>query len=54
MSKFIIKDWAGNECFRGKRFSSFEAAWGYIYECYDHLAEEEFNEQMEEYYVEAV
>lgn len=32
MSKFIIKDWAGNICFHGKTFRSFEDGWGYIYE----------------------
>ena len=33
MSKqFIIKDWAGNTCFKGQSFPSFEEAWGFIYE----------------------
>lgn len=31
MSKFIITDWANNVCFKGKRFDSFEDAWGFIY-----------------------
>lgn len=29
---FIIKDWAGNICFCGREFESFEDAWGFIYE----------------------
>ena len=32
MSKFIINDWAGNVCFHGITFETFEDAWGYIYE----------------------
>lgn len=32
MSKFIIKDWACNVKFNGKKFDSFEEAWDHIYE----------------------
>jgi len=32
MKTWIIKDWAGNVIFGGKRFSTFENAWEYIYE----------------------
>jgi len=32
MAKFIIKDWAGNICFHGKTFPSFEDGWSHIYE----------------------
>jgi hypothetical protein len=49
--KYIIKDWMGNTCFKGKTFDSFEDAWGFIYEQYDGLNEKEFDEQMEEYFV---
>ncbi len=29
---YIIKDLAGNTCFKGKTFEDFESAWGFIYE----------------------
>lgn len=48
---FIIQDWTGKVCFHGKEFEGFEEAWGYIYDQYRHLPENEFNEQMGEYYV---
>ncbi len=32
MKVFIIQDWAGNECFQGSTFKTFEDAWEYIYE----------------------
>lgn len=32
MAKFIIKDWAGNLCFFGKRFKSFDAAEDFLSE----------------------
>lgn len=51
MSKFIIKDWADNICFKGKKFDTFEEAWGFIYEKYEHLEERDFDEQMSEYEV---
>jgi hypothetical protein len=56
--KYIIKDWAGNICFKGKQFPSFEDAWGFLYELYDEqkfagtLSEKEFDDQMSEYFVE--
>ena len=39
---FIIKDWAGNQCFGGIEFTTFEDAWEYIYEKFDD--EEEYQE----------
>lgn len=51
MSKFIIQDWAGNVCFSAKEFDSFEDAWGFIYEKFDHLDEDAFDEEMGEYSV---
>lgn len=32
MAKYIIKDWAGNVCFFGQEFTTFEDAWAHIYE----------------------
>lgn len=52
MKAWIIKDWAGNTCFKGREFDSFEDAWGFIYEAYASLCGEEFDEQMGEYFVE--
>lgn len=63
--QFRIEDWAGNILEengrfypprspwvnRGKLFPSFEDAWGHLYEKFDHLPEDEFNEQMGEFYV---
>lgn len=49
--KFIIVDWANNICFKGKTFPSFEDAWGFIREKFDHLPEKEFDEEMGEYSV---
>jgi hypothetical protein len=51
MSKYIIKDWADNACFQGRQFDNFDDAWGYIYELYDGLSENEFDAQMGEYWV---
>lgn len=31
-TKYIIKDWAGNTCFDGIEFDSFDEAWDYIRE----------------------
>lgn len=50
--KFIIKDWAGNICFKGKTFDTFEDAWDYIYNTYAFLPQAEFDAQMGEYFVE--
>lgn len=43
---WIIQDWAGNTCFQGKEFKSFEDGWGFIYETIDDEA------CYEDYYVE--
>lgn len=48
--KFIIKDWANNTLFEGREFSSFEDAWGFIYETFpDEGGEDGF---FDEYFVE--
>lgn len=49
--KYIIKDWANNEMNFGD-FKTFEDAWSFIYEKYQDLNEEDFNDQMSEYFVE--
>lgn len=53
--RFRIVDWAGNDksAYYG-RFDSFEDAWGALYEEFDDLPEDEFNETMSEFYVEEV
>lgn len=49
---FIIKDWADNDLtsYYGK-FKTFEDAWAALYERFSYLSEEDFNRQMEEFYV---
>lgn len=56
MAKFIIKDWAGNTCFKGKTFPSFEDAWEFLYSYpeYEALSDKAFEEAMGEYEVMAV
>lgn len=50
--KYIIINWAGNECFDGRTFKSFELAWGYIYNKFEHIEDEDaFDEEMSEYEV---
>lgn len=49
--KYHIEDWAGNLCFAGRTFNDFEDAWGFIYQTFDHLNEDDFNEQMGEFEV---
>ena len=34
MSTWIIKDWAGNICFKGEEFETFDEAWDFLYEQY--------------------
>ena len=53
MTKFIIKDWANNVCFKGREFDSFEDAWGFLYETYPDY-DSEINGTFDEYYVEEV
>lgn len=31
-NSFYIQDWAGNVCFGGVSFKTFQDAWGFIYE----------------------
>ena len=42
---YKIQDWAGNECFGGDRFKSFEDAWDFI------LSMVEDETELGEYYV---
>jgi len=57
--KYIIQDWAGNVCFQGKTFSSFEVAddflTAWIERTYPDTAEsdERFHEERGEYFIEA-
>ena len=44
--KYIIKDWMNNTCFHGKEFSSFDDAWGFIYNFHD-----DDEEYFQEYHV---
>lgn len=58
MAKFKIKDWAGNTCFNGKTFKTFDDAWGYIYEndpapINEETGEIEDESYFDDYYVEA-
>lgn len=50
---YVIEDWAGNDKsnYYGT-FESFEDAWGALYEEFNHLSETDFDEQMNEFYVE--
>ena len=52
MKTYKIFDWAGNDKsdYYGT-FEHFEYAWGRLYEEFDHLSEVDFNEQMDEFYV---
>ena len=51
MTKWIIIDDYYKICFHGKEFDDFEDAWGFIRETFDHLENEEFDEEMGEYSV---
>jgi len=55
MTKYIIKDWAGNDKtpYYGE-FEDFEDAWGALYEEFDHLPEEDFDDMMSEFWVEEI
>lgn len=47
-----IFDWAGNDLtYYYGTFKDFESAWGALYERFADLPEDEFNEQMAEFYV---
>ena len=48
--QWIIKDWAGNTCFKGRLFSSFEDAEEYLclfFESY----KLDYEEERQEYYI---
>lgn len=32
--RYVIKDWTGKECFHGKRFKTFDDAWGFLLETF--------------------
>lgn len=51
-ARWIIYDWAGNHCFQYKEFKTFEDAWEFLMEQYEHLEGKEFDEQLGDYYVE--
>ena len=52
--KFIIKDWAGNICFKGKEFKTFDDAWEYVWENDPCSEEEEEKGYYSDYYVEKI
>jgi hypothetical protein len=39
---YIIKDWAGNHCFKDKEFLSFEDAWEFLFSKFDDSELEEY------------
>jgi hypothetical protein len=47
--KYQILDWAGNVCFDGVLFDSFEDAWGFLFEKYPNG--EDDNSSLEDYQV---
>lgn len=51
-TKYRIIDWAGNDLtsYYGT-FDSFEDAWGAIYERFEHLSDEDLDEQLGEFEV---
>lgn len=49
--KYIIRDWAGNLCFHGKEFPTFEDAWGFLYEKFPNGDEDR---TFDDYFVEEV
>ena len=54
---YIIKDWAGNVCFDGKTFNTFEDASGYLSEWIEStypetiVDEDRFYEEFGEYFI---
>lgn len=51
VTKYYIEDWAGNTCFHGKTFESFEDADAFLSELFGHLTDERYNEERDEYYI---
>lgn len=51
---YKIVDWAGNDCLTEQVFSTFEEAWDYIDERFQHLDGEELDNTLSEYEVVAV
>lgn len=49
--KYVIYDWAGNLMPFGE-FEHFDDACGFLAEKFDHLSENEFEEEIGEFYVE--
>jgi hypothetical protein len=52
--KYAVYDWTGRRMTYYGEFESYEDAWGRIYEEFEDLDEKEFEEQMGEFYVEAL
>jgi hypothetical protein len=48
---WIIKDWAGNTCFHGKDFFSFEDAEEYLSEQFGELPDDEYEVERGEYFI---
>lgn len=48
---YIIKDWAGNTCFHGKTFKSFDDAEEYLSLKFEHLTDKAYNEERGEYWI---
>lgn len=51
-TKYIIKDWVNNTCFKGTEFESFEDAWSFIYENDPCTEEQSESGYYDDYYVE--
>lgn len=49
---FVIKDWAGNTCFHGKTFKTFDDADSFLSERFEHLSDEDYEEERGEYWIE--
>jgi hypothetical protein len=49
MSKYIIKDWAGNVCFGGREFDHFDDASEYLDEQLSDLPDDQYEEERGEF-----
>jgi hypothetical protein len=47
--KFIIIDWAGNQCFQGEEFESFDEASDFLSDKFGHLSDKKYEEEIGEY-----
>lgn len=50
--QYVVYDWAGNLIKFYGESDSFEDAWGKVYENFDHLSDEDLEDQLGEFYVE--